>query len=203
MKYKPSKVKTGITLAAFLVGSLFPTHPGDSHNVFKDNLNPPYLTQSTIPLSVYGPNPIYGPEPSYGSIQPHTTKEILNDNFVKKVIKKESNHRRYAISEKGAMGSMQVMPETWAEITGDSTHAGAFDPKENVRVGSKYLRIICNYYAKAHPNWEGLSIGEKRKLIAAAYNGGLNRLERKKWKVEDMPKETRLYVSKLESMGAF
>jgi soluble lytic murein transglycosylase-like protein len=76
--------------------------------------------------------------------------------LIRSVIRVESNYNPFAISPKGALGMMQLIPET-ARRFGVSD---AFNPVENIRGGAKYLKHLLDLY---HGDY-GLAL--------AAYNAG-------------------------------
>ncbi len=80
----------------------------------------------------------------------------LEPSLVKAVIRAESNFDATAISSKGAMGLMQLMPDTarMHEVR------NAFDPAENIHGGVRHLRYLMDRY------------GGKLDLVLAAYNAG-------------------------------
>lgn len=78
------------------------------------------------------------------------------------VIRVESAFDARAVSAAGAMGLMQLMPETAAEML----VADPFEPRENVFGGARYLRILVNRFD-----------GDVR-LALAAYNAGPGAVER-------------------------
>ena len=80
----------------------------------------------------------------------------LQAPLVRAVIEQESGFRPCAISRKGAQGLMQIMPDTG----GDLSVEDAFDPKENIAAGAKYLKQLLDKYKGDH------------KLALAAYNAG-------------------------------
>lgn len=71
------------------------------------------------------------------------------------LIKAESGFKNYAVSSKGAVGFMQLMPET-AKSLGVKD---IYDPVENLKYGVKYLSILLNRYKNVP-------------LALAAYNAG-------------------------------
>lgn len=73
------------------------------------------------------------------------------------VIKAESNFNPYAVSGAGAMGLMQLMPATWAELGGIGS---PFNPGQSINLGTKYLKELLEKFGG---NWA---------LTLAAYNAG-------------------------------
>lgn len=72
------------------------------------------------------------------------------------VIQAESAFNAFAVSPKGAMGLMQLMPGTAAEMFVDD----CFDPRQNIHGGVRYLRVLANLFD-----------GDLVRMIAA-YNAG-------------------------------
>jgi soluble lytic murein transglycosylase-like protein len=66
----------------------------------------------------------------------------VEDSLVHSVIRAESNYNAYAVSPKGAQGIMQLIPST-AKRFGVGN---AFDVRDNVRGGVKYLKFLLDYY---------------------------------------------------------
>jgi len=101
--------------------------------------------------------PIGGDPAKYEDTVRLTAKQYaLEPSLVKAVIRAESNFDPMAISPKGAMGLMQLMPDTarMHEVR------NAFDPTENIHGGVRHLRYLMDRYAG------------RLDLVLAAYNAG-------------------------------
>ncbi|MFN8683134.1 lytic transglycosylase domain-containing protein [Paracoccus sp. P2] len=97
----------------------------------------------------------------------------------------ESGGNPHAVSPKGAMGLMQIMPETWAALR--ARHAlghDPFDPRDNILAGAAYLREMHDRY--------GSVAG-----MLAAYNAGPGRYDEHLVSGRTLPAETRAYVAAL------
>lgn len=86
----------------------------------------------------------------------------VNADLIRAVIKAESDFRSNARSHKGAMGLMQLMPET-ARL---HNVADAYDPGENVEGGVRHLKMLLERYQ-----------GDLQ-LSLAAYNAGSSAVEK-------------------------
>ncbi|REF73438.1 lytic transglycosylase domain-containing protein [Paracoccus versutus] len=97
----------------------------------------------------------------------------------------ESGGNPQAVSPKGAMGLMQIMPETWAALR--ARHAlgsDPFDPRDNILAGAAYLREM-------HDRYGSIS------AMLAAYNAGPGRYDEHLVSGRTLPAETRAYVATL------
>jgi soluble lytic murein transglycosylase len=84
----------------------------------------------------------------------------LDPELIRAIIKVESGYNPFAVSGKGAMGLMQLMPET-----ADEMQVGApFEARENIMGGSRYLRKLLDMFQ-----------GDLQ-LSLAAYNAGPTRV---------------------------
>lgn len=103
--------------------------------------------------------------------------------WIRAVMRTESDGETHVISPKGAMGVMQIMPETWAELRrrhrlGDDP----FNPRDNLLAGAAYLRELFDRYGTPG--------------LLAAYNAGPTRYEA--YLVgRPLPAETQAYVARL------
>lgn len=104
-------------------------------------------------------------------------------DLIETVIAVESNGQPRAVSSAGAMGLMQLMPGTWAQLRLRlGLGADPFDPADNILAGAAYLRELRDRY------------GEPGYL--AAYNAGPGRYEAS-LTGRALPPETRLYVARI------
>jgi soluble lytic murein transglycosylase-like protein len=117
------------------------------------------------PAALSGPLPLDCPEVSAdrleGLIENSAGLQKLSPVLLREVIRQESGFQPCAVSSRGAVGLMQLMPET----AGDLGVADAFDPEQNVSAGAKYLAGLLEKYK-----------GDQR-LALAAYNAGPERVE--------------------------
>lgn len=104
----------------------------------------------------------------------------LDPRLIKAMIKVESNFYQGAISPKGAIGVMQLMPQT-AEKLGVRN---PLDPVENIMGGSKYLRELLDMF------------DNDRTLALAGYNAGENAVIQYGYSIPPY-RETQNYVKKV------
>jgi soluble lytic murein transglycosylase-like protein len=107
-------------------------------------------------------------------------KHGVDPSLIKAVIQVESNGNPSAVSKSGALGLMQLMPETAAQLG----VTNPLDPAENIMAGTRYLRMLLDRYR-----------GDL-KLALAAYNWGMGNLEKRP---EGLPAETKNYILKVEN----
>lgn len=111
----------------------------------------------------------------------------VNNPLIASVINAESGGNPNAVSPKGALGLMQLMPQTAANPGFGITPAQNSTPQENVRVGSEYLGALQQKYGDTP-------------TALAAYNWGTGNVD--KWLANGadpsaLPKETQNYVKKV------
>jgi len=112
-------------------------------------------------------------------IQTACNRHGVDPALVHALVKVESDFNPYALSKKGAMGLMQLMPQTAMDMNVQNS----FSPNDNVDGGVKYLRYLIDRY-------EG-----NLSLALAAYNSGETAV--KKWGAIPPFKETRNYVQRV------
>jgi hypothetical protein len=125
-------------------------------------------------------------EPSIASIiEAASARYELPARWVQAVVVAESGGRIGAVSSKGAMGLMQLMPATWRELRADlSLGSDPFDRRDNVLAGTAYLRRLYDQFG--------------RRGFLAAYNAGPSRYQDYVKGRRALPAETVTYVSKVE-----
>jgi soluble lytic murein transglycosylase-like protein len=100
------------------------------------------------------------------------------------IIRQESNFAHQAVSPKGAMGLMQLMPGTAASLG----VRDPFDPRENILAGCRYFRFLLNSFKGNVP------------LALAGYNAGYQRVISAGFQVPAI-KETQEFVTRV--MGLY
>lgn len=149
---------------------------------------------------------IYYPFPYKSTVEKYAADNGVDPLLVIAVIREESRFIPKSKSSKGAVGLMQLMPDTANEIAvkldGRSPEIDLSDPDTNIRYGTWY-------YAQLNKEFSGNTI-----LALAAYNAGIGRVnswlnespkELNAYQIADIPyPETEEYVKKvLEAYGHY
>lgn len=132
---------------------------------------------STTPVEPTSARELYEPY-----VMEYSNRHSLRPELVRAVIQVESGYNPRALSPKGAMGLMQLMPDT-ARMLGVQR---PYDPEQNIRGGTRYLRLLLDKY-------EG-----NEELALAAYNAGSGAVDRYGKRIPPY-RETRDYVRKVGS----
>ncbi len=113
-------------------------------------------------------------------IEKAAVSEAVEANLLRAVIVVESGFNSRAVSKRGAVGLMQLMPDT-ATRFGVSNR---FDPKQNVHAGARYLKFLINRF------------GQDIRLALAAYNAGEEAVDRSGGQIPPFS-ETMAYVPRV------
>lgn len=113
-------------------------------------------------------------------IQKMAARYGVESALIKAVIKAESNFDPSAVSRKGAIGLMQLMPGTAAGYN----VSNPYNPHENIEGGTRYLRYLTKIF------------DNDTRLIVAAYNAGENAVIKYGRNIPPY-KETRDYVKRV------
>jgi hypothetical protein len=109
----------------------------------------------------------------------------IPDHWIRAVLRAESAGDVRAVSTAGAMGLMQVMPDTWAGLrVRYSLGRDPYDPRDNILAGTAYLREMFDRYGNVA-------------AMLAAYNAGPGRYDEYLATGRTLPAETRAYVAAL------
>ncbi|QQO23755.1 lytic transglycosylase domain-containing protein [Bradyrhizobium diazoefficiens] len=128
--------------------------------------------------------------PHAGVVTEASRRFGVPEHWILKTIELESGGKVHAVSTRGALGLMQIMPRTWVEL---STRYGLgidpFDPHDNIVAGTAYLREMLDRFGT-----EG---------FLAAYNAGPKRYEEHLAAGRPLPEETLAYVRRLAALLGF
>jgi hypothetical protein len=114
-------------------------------------------------------------------------KVRLPSDLVKAVLIAESGCNGRAVSPKGAMGLMQLMPPTWRDLRHRLTlGSDPFDAGDNILAGATYLRELHDQFGPSG--------------MLAAYNAGPGRYQAHLRRGQPLPQETRLYVARVRAI---
>ena len=102
-------------------------------------------------------------------------------SWIRAVMRAESAGDVWAVSSAGAMGLMQIMPQTWADLRAHHRlGSDPFDPRDNILAGTAYLREMHDRFGSPG--------------FLAAYNAGPGRYEEHLATGWELPAETQAFV---------
>jgi soluble lytic murein transglycosylase-like protein len=112
----------------------------------------------------------------------------IPETWIWAVMRVESNGNARAVSRAGAMGLMQIMPATWAQLRArHGFGTDPFDVRDNIMAGAAYLREMHDRYGNAS-------------AMLAAYNAGPGRYDDHLSRGRPLPAETVAYLARLGSV---
>ncbi|WP_245264451.1 lytic transglycosylase domain-containing protein [Mesorhizobium sp. LNJC405B00] len=123
-------------------------------------------------------------DPWSAHIREAATRFAISERLLRAVMHVESVGDVHAVSSKGAMGLMQIMPPTWQELrTRYRLGDDPYQPHDNIVAGAAYLREMLDRFG--------------RNGFLAAYNAGPGRYQEHLATGRPLPRETIDYVRKL------
>ncbi|MBI3896380.1 MAG: transglycosylase SLT domain-containing protein [Acidobacteria bacterium] len=162
-------------------------HAGEPFSTHLDSTGRLVFTNETSPSFTPGSGSVQSPGPIartriHDLIEWTAGEHRVDPELIRAIVQVESNFNPNAVSPKGAMGLMQLIPAT-ARRFGVSN---AFDPKANLDGGIRYLKYLMELF------------NGDLQLTLAAYNAGENLVTR----VGRVPSlsETRNYVRKISQL---
>ena len=185
-----SRPLVALLVATVLVGSaeaqIYTWRNANGELVLSDT--PQTATRSTVPVrgapairATRAPRPVPGPSLDTIILR-EATRHAVRPELVRAIIQVESAFDPRARSPKGAMGLMQLIPATAADLQ----VTDPYDPAQNIRGGLTYLRRLFDRY-------DG-----NEELALAAYNAGPEAVERYGNQVPPFG-ETRHYLDRVRS----
>jgi soluble lytic murein transglycosylase-like protein len=131
------------------------------------------------------PIDLHAPSDPYASLIAEAAQRFaIPAAWIRAIMRIESRGNRRAVSPKGAIGLMQLMPETWAALRARyGLGRDPFDPHDNILAGAAFLREMHDRYGSPG--------------FLAAYNAGPGRYEDYRDRHRPLPAETFAYVAAL------
>lgn len=127
---------------------------------------------------------VASPDPLADHIAEAAKRFAIPERWIRAVMQAESDHDPHAISPKGAMGLMQIMPATWQELRSkQGLGDDPYDPRDNILAGAAYIAELHDLYGSPG--------------FLAAYNAGPGRYEKHLVTGDPLPAETVVYMAKI------
>ncbi|GLR68680.1 transglycosylase [Acidocella aquatica] len=147
----------------------------------------PVSSVAQTPPPVSGAEANSAPDPFAAFIGEASQRFNVPTLWLRAVMQVESAGYAQAKSPRGAMGLMQIMPDTYAQLRQEyGLGADPFDPHDNIMAGAAYLREMYDLYGAPG--------------FLAAYNAGPGRYDDHLVTGQPLPEETQFYLSRLEPL---
>lgn len=194
MRSRTPKAHSLCVLATVLglgAGGLLPAQAGSYHAVYDPNAayDPDAIydmgTVETTHPAYRAPGPAEDPWGPY--IRQAAKRFALPETWIRAVMQQESGGKQYlngglTTSGAGAMGLMQLMPATYADMQSQYGLGGdPYNPKDNIQAGAAYIRLMYDRYGAPG--------------FLAAYNAGPDRVDDYLNNGRHLPDETVNYVA--------
>jgi soluble lytic murein transglycosylase-like protein len=126
------------------------------------------------------------PDPWRAAVSEASARFEIPQPWIRAVIDAESGGDPRAVSSRGAMGLMQLMPGTWASLS-ERLDLGAdpFDPRANILAGTAYLADLRDRFGIPG--------------VFAAYNAGPTRYAAHLRGERNLPQETKAYLKRIQN----
>ncbi|MGY8685898.1 lytic transglycosylase domain-containing protein [Bradyrhizobium sp. UFLA05-153] len=175
MCWAAATVATRLTSLTFVVGLIAALLTVESTSQATGESLPAVPSLKILPIVQYAP-----------FVSKASRRFAIPEHWIRTVVKVESGGNAQAVSPRGALGLMQIMPSTWIELSVRyELGLDPFDPRDNILAGAAYLRKMLDRFGS-----EG---------FLAAYNVGPGRYEQFLATGRRLPKEALTYVRAIES----
>lgn len=153
--------------------------------VLRSPFRPAVIAAAVMMLFLLSPARAQTADPYASFVSEAAQRFGIPASWIRAVMRAESAGDPRAVSPKGAMGLMQIMPATWAELSlRHGLGPDPFSPRDNILAGAAYLSEMHYRYGSVA-------------LMLAAYNAGPARTDEHLATGRALPAETRTYVAAL------
>lgn len=141
--------------------------PLSSHRFFEYSVIASEPRPAALAAEPAIPGALHGDD--YKSLRKYSGLYDVDYRLVLAIAKHESRFNRSALSPRGAIGLLQIMPATGRELVAELNLSDLSHPAEHLRAGIYYFSKLSDLFRAAEP-------GSRRSLALAAYNAGPSRI---------------------------